>query len=79
MNVHKLTWCGFKPYSTSYKALKLNMAYAKQFQELAVVFNIVIFKHQSKMTPKKGQVCYYLHIIYTIWNKPIYLFYVISK
>lgn len=55
------------------------MAYATQFQELAVVFNIVIFKHQSKMTPKKGQVCYYLHIIYTIWKKPIYLFYVISK
>lgn len=32
-----------------YKALKINMVYARQFQELAVINNVVTFKHQSKM------------------------------
>lgn len=39
----------FQTLKYGYKTLEISIAYATQFQELAVMYNAVIFEHQSKM------------------------------
>lgn len=67
----------FQILKYKYKTLEINLANATQFRELAVIYNVVSFKHQSKMAINGKYVIFPCNVNYL--KAYLYLLYEMSK